>query len=400
MMRSYVCQQCRLQLHRQLPPSRYLQLQSARTIVSFRKTPITPQPEPEAQRPSEESNDERDATRQQSSTESEVPAFRITKHDNRGGPPPASQDPLSTHSYPSSRTILFNKNQTASNAQRISELLGTRTSSAVEEAWNIFKETYTSRDVPALKNPTFSDINYLMGGKVFLELLHSVGLQYTRGNAQVPTPTEVLFRYEQLGITPTNAWKKIVADMTFELLRSVSESQGHGAAGPPSARGRSAEGILAELLSIWRFFFQQYGPQDERGALESISAEWINIPENEVTFNTGRDFGLRMQQFHPSFRSSPELMFSAIAIFNQFFAETGASSAISNDLRAQNKPFLDLLTSTLAGADVSSAFKHFHGDRRIKSRLDADFTRSLADQMEAAPSLARKINGTFYLPHR
>lgn len=402
MMRSYVCQQCRLNIHRRLALPRHPHLQSTRTIVSFRKTPITPRSETEAQRPSEEPIDERDAAQEQLNTDSEKYRFRITKHDNRGRvPKPRDQDssPASTfrqqHVRPGHTPLNGNKN--TSNAQKISDLLAARTGPAVEEAWNLFKETYTSRDVPALTNPSFSDLNHLMGGKVFLDLANSICREYSKGHAELPTPTEVLFRYEQVQITPANAWKRTIANMTYEFLQSLSKKERSEAAGSAPSEKRSTEDVMAELLSVWKFFFQRNGAQEAGGVPESIAAEWTNVPETEVTFNAGKTFGSRLQQFHPLHHTSPELQFSALVIFSHFFAEHQSASATLDALRAQNKPFLDLLTSTLAGADILQAFTHLKGDPRMSSNFHENFRRSLVTQLEHAPTIAWKINGTLCL---
>ncbi|KAF1965485.1 hypothetical protein BU23DRAFT_519553 [Bimuria novae-zelandiae CBS 107.79] len=394
MMRSHVCQRCRLQL------SRKVQLQSRRTIVSFRKTPTAPRPNAEAQQPPEEAVDGGNAAEQQSGgfkirygttgTQAQTVAPPGRRYSRFAAPEhmpvtqPQEQRPSSTRAP---RT-----NTSTSVAQKINSLLDGNVPN-VKAAWDLFNTTYTSRDVPALTEPSFGDVYLLTGGKVFTRLINLVCLEFTKGNIGVPTPTEALFRYEQIEITPVDAWKQAIAHLTYQVLRAIAQESKQQVGESASATTRSTRDTLTELLSLWRLFFQCHGTQGGRDPFESISSEWKNIPQTNIAFSPAKPFGARLQQFHPSHASTPELQFSAITIFNYFFAENQPARTIPDDLRKHNKLFLNLLTATLANADIRLAFSYMNADPRIKRGLDDNFQRLIAVQMDEAPNLARKLQG-------
>ena len=390
MMRSYVCQQCRLQLRRPLLAPRYPQLPPGRTIVSFRNKQLNTTQEAPL-RSSEGTSDRHNTVQggEQKSVDSEAQRQQEASHEDL----PPTDMPLRHHGANTRQT------KTTPVAQKIHDNLEYKSSEGTKVAWNIFDKTYTSRDVPALTDPSFADVHHLAAGKIFLRLGNFICHEFQRGNTEVPTPTELLFRYEKLGITPSNAWKQAIANITYQLLVSMAKDTNtmNKAQEPTPTKKRTTEEIMTELLSMWKLFFQRFGSRNGRDDLESISPEWKNIPETEVAFRTGKNFGARLQEFHPAHATSPELQFSAISIFNCFSAESPSPSASLQQLQSENKIFLNLITSTLAGAEVHKALGHLDGDPRIKRNLSEDFRRSIAVQIDSAPDLARKINGTFSL---
>ncbi|KAJ4360349.1 uncharacterized protein N0V89_000911 [Didymosphaeria variabile] len=408
MMRSHVCQQCRLQLSRRLPTPRHPQLQSKATIVSFRKNPNAPQTNHEAQPPPEEAQNEDIAVQEGQSQGLRIPYERrgqetdLTQghHNNysegngaagwysRSAQPTGPPGQHRQKQYRETKSA-FGSDAVTSVAQTINGFLKRNN---VKAAWDLFDKTYSSRDVPALTDPSLSDIPVLTGGGIFTRLAQGISMEFAHGNNQVPTPTEVLFRYEQLDIAPKGIWKQTIAQLTYEFLLSMAPADQRGAPTSISTTQRGTEAILVELLSLWKLFFQRHGTQQDRDPFESINSEWKTIPESEVRFEAGKNYGARLQQFHRTHPTGPELQYSAINIFNYFYGETQPPRTIPDALREQNQPFLRLLTSTLAGSNIVVAFKHAEVNAQIKS-LGEEYRRSIAAQMDLAPSLARRING-------
>lgn len=411
MMRSYVCQQCRLQLSRRFIAPRHAQLQSKATIVSFRKSPNAPQTDPKTEQTLE------DAGIQGNAVQPDLPGYSRVQDHQRDG----NLQARAMKRHPEKRQRA--QNETTGRYSRVAHSMGgsgqlhqeqiheTRSGTGsestqavaqsinsllnrnnVKEAWDLFDKTYTTRDVPALADPSLSDIPLLTGGNIFTRLSQSIVLEFAQGNDLVPTPTEVLFRYEQLDVAPERIWSQTIAQMTYHFLRSMEPSEQSRAPTSKATGGRDTEAALVELLSLWRLFFQCHGTQEAKDPLESISSEWKTIPDHEVQFEAGKNFGARLQQFHRTHRTGPELQYSAINIFNYFYAESQPPRVIPDPLRQQNLPFLRLLTSTLAGSNIVVAFKHAEVNPQIKS-LSQKFQQSIATQMDSAPSLARSING-------
>lgn len=282
----------------------------------------------------------------------------------------------------------FASDSTSSAVQTINTLLMRKD---VRAAWDTFDKTFTSRDVPALTDPPLRDIPLLAGGKLFQHLALTIALEFGKGNTTSPTPTEVLFRLEQLDIAPPRIWSQMIASLTYQFVRSMAPPDQRGDSPSESTTEPDTEAVLRELLSLWRLFFQRYGKQQERDPLESISTQWETIPDGEFSFGeAGKYFGKRLQHFFPAHQSTPELQYSAISIFNYFHAETDPPRAISETLRQQNQPFLRLLTSTLAESNIVSAFRHAEINHMIRS-LGGQYQQSIAAQMDLAPSLASSI---------
>ncbi|KAL1598781.1 hypothetical protein SLS60_007923 [Paraconiothyrium brasiliense] len=407
MMRSYVCQQCRLQLFRRFATPRHPQLEPKATIVSFRKNPNAPQTNHEAREPPEDAHNEDTAAQEGRSQklrvrykergqETDLAQGHTTYTEGNGvvgrysrGARPAGQHRQHQQHQYREETLASGSDATRPVAQAINGFLK---GNNVKSAWDVFDTTYTSRDVPALSDPPLSDIPLLTGGIIFTRLAQSISMAFAQGNDQVPTPTEVLFRFEQLDIVPEGIWKQTIAQLTYQFLLSMAPAEQRPASASTSATERGTEAILVELLSLWKLFFQRHGTQQDRDPLESISSEWKTIPEAEVRFEVGKNYGARLQQFHPTHPTGPELQYSAINIFNYFYGETQPARTIPDALRQQNQPFLRLLTSTLAGSNIVVAFKHAEVNAQIKS-LGEEYRRSIAAQMDLAPSLARRLNG-------
>lgn len=255
-------------------------------------------------------------------------------------------------------------------------------------AWETFERTYSSRNVPALIDPSFNDITFLTGGKIFERLYSAVASEFTSGNNEVPRPTTVLFRYEQLEIAQVDLWYRAIAHMTDQFMKSMAESE---------QNEERTERILSELLSLWKLFFQRYGPHKD--PLEAISSEWPSFGDDVETEGSNlavnlreRQFGSRLQQYHPGFRSKPELQFSAITIYNHFHKDNQSAHAVSDALREENAPFLQLLTKALTGSSIEAAYMYSQRNPGFQ-RLPGAFRKTIVDQMHAVTARALSQTG-------
>ncbi|KAJ4288548.1 hypothetical protein N0V90_011785 [Kalmusia sp. IMI 367209] len=433
MIRSYVCRQCRLQISRRLNAPRTPQWQPKATFISLRNS----QSRPNAETPksseevsnegigeqekqddgsriryngqrlvrfhkSQHRNVEESGAREQnqeghriqreragySTDAAPAPLGRYSRSARRAGPPSPLNQEQHNESYKQDPRNGGNptaySNTTSSFAQSIDRHLK---NGSVKAAWDVFDENYTSRDVPALTDPSLNDVSFLTGGKIFSRLYNAIATEFVKGNRDVPAPTMVLFRYEQLEIAQPDMWYRAIAYMTDQLLWSMTDSN--------RSKGNIGS-IVSELLSLWRLLFQRYGT--ERESLETIGSEWKLAPDVQSedgnltgNFRT-RTFGSRMQQHHPAIPSKAELQFSAIIIFNYFHGDNQFTQPIPDSLREQNAPFLQLLTKSLVGSNVTGALNHTQVSSDFR-RLPEAYRKTITDQIGITATQAMKVTG-------
>jgi len=250
-------------------------------------------------------------------------------------------------------------------------------------AWMVFKTHFATRDAPAFINPATADLPLLKDETIFKKFLIGVLISFCNDAQSTIKPTTVLFRYERIGIARPYMWSKAMAYLTDQLLWGfVSKNKNK----------RDTQGILSELLTLWRFFFQCHKPN--RDPIITISPTWESIPELPTLRGIFEhsSFGSRLQEYHPGMLSRPEVQFSAITVFNMLNKDNQAKYDVTDALRERNEVFLRLLTYTLAGADVNDAFVHTNASKEFKA-LPADFQSEVLNQMENAPLEAMKAVG-------
>ncbi|KAF2660020.1 hypothetical protein K491DRAFT_688626 [Lophiostoma macrostomum CBS 122681] len=278
----------------------------------------------------------------------------------------------------------------------------------LQQAWNDFLKTYPSADCRPLLEPRLSDLNLLTGGKVFMLMLNDITKELCKGAPVPVTPTEVLFRYEQLGLrekfarfnledldrdgerTPRMSlgamWWGTFQILTDGLVTQLAE---------PSPQSQRVDLVLGELLSVWKLFFQLNGSQ--KGSLKEIEDKWsLPSPDTlELSMNTSAaslDLPKRLQFYHPRSLGSPVHGFSAVIIFNLLKDNSPLAATISDALRAHGAPFMELLVHVFPGAKMSTIFKHLDVSRYLRDLSD-DFRNKIADLIKFTPSDALAIIG-------
>lgn len=387
MTSAYVCRQCRARLTQRVASFHYPQWQSQATFISLRTQ--QPADETNTQEAQDElsnaeqllrSGDQRLHATYSAWTNDRAPRTgRYSRYtqivDTAGTSREGAYPSRVKQAAISSTGASAPEEQRISYARSIEEALKRRD---VQKAWDLFLENYTSKNCTALTDPSFQDIALLNGGKIFAKLSTAIGKMFYEGDEVPATPTHVLFRYEQLGIARHQIWRSTMANLTDHLLSTLSGS---------SQEKRDFEVILLELISVWRLFFQCKGRLEN--ALDSISPYWDSIPSVEelaalTDIQETRNFGLRLQHYHPKYVLSPVTQFSAITVFNLLNQST---LDISNSVKEQAQPFVNLLTYLLGGASVTYAFKHTEVSTDFKGLPD-DFRRSVLEQIKSAPRQA------------
>jgi pentatricopeptide repeat protein len=243
----------------------------------------------------------------------------------------------------------------------------------LDHAWRTFEKAYTSKDCKALTEPVPEDVELLKDGSIFEGTLKAFNAAFCRGDTSLPvTPSALLFRYEQLGIARPRYWTQLTL---LSLTRQVIQAVNGLAEGPRLA----LPGLLRELLSVWRLFFQCMGSKAD--PLESINTDW-NLPTIDTLPDSyeQKDFNMRMQDYHPKFVGSPMLGFCAAYLYS-------ISDALDESLQQQAAPFLKFLERLLAGSRVDSLFYHTTGSKYFLN-LPPETQSQIIGEIDDAPRKA------------
>ncbi|PVH99689.1 hypothetical protein DM02DRAFT_656165 [Periconia macrospinosa] len=394
MIRSYVCQQCRFHLRRSTTASRAPQLQSRATFISLRSTRPPPK-SPDKHAPTQDTQDTQDARyktdlnnenrggkddldvippiRYEPSPESLRPGRYSHLRRQNGEPPTTHQNPQSAVPIDAETSATVSTSSTSpAHAQSINLFLNHQN---VNSAWRLFIKEYASRDSPALTNPSPDDIPLLTDSIIFSRLLNSATLQFCNGMKLDVKPTDIIFRFEQMEIATPKMWSSAIGYATDQLLWMVSGG---------SRSKQTPEVLLAELVALWRLFFQCGGTATD--PLESMYPDWRSIPDvkslTKVQFDTR--FGQRMQRYHPKVPTHPSLQFSAVTIFNLFDEVNKGLLEVPEELKEQTQPFIKFVTSILAGSNVQSILRHMDLSPALRN-ISSDFRAALIDQINSAP---------------
>lgn len=242
-------------------------------------------------------------------------------------------------------------------------------------AWALFEATYTSRDCKALTQPSIPDIALLKDGTIFLLLLTTVNLAFCRGDTHLPvTPTQLLFRYEQLGIARPEYWvRQTLAYLTYQAIEAANTAAEH--------RQQILPVLLHELISLWRLFFQCKGINKDE--LQSISTEWNLSPAKSMTEDTEtKNFGLRLQKYLPRFVGNSTLGFCAVYLYSISDALMSAES-----LKQEATPLLHFFERLLAGSHVDYIYRHTEYSSAWNA-LSPDVRQQIMQEIDRMPSRA------------
>ncbi|OAL56264.1 hypothetical protein IQ07DRAFT_581640 [Pyrenochaeta sp. DS3sAY3a] len=382
MLSSYVCRQCKARLSRRIPSVRQPQWQPRATFLSFRSkkpqneadsTPTEAQPQDDAQ------ENPRAAQKSDRAHAPQPPPSRYWKlvPDNQYN---ASEAPAS---FSDGVTQTANEAASTPDARRsfARPILEALDKGGIERAWVLFEHSYTSKDCEALTDPSPEDLPLLNDGKIFERLLHAVNGTFCKGKSSLAiTPTMALFRYEQLGVARREFWyRHTIAYLTHQIIETANV--------PTDKPQRDLPSLLSELLSIWQLFFQCKGPKDD--PLEAISTEW-NLPslDSLPDMYESKNFGLRLQEYHPKHVRNSTLSFCAVYIFTISDALNSVEA-----LQQQAAPLLQFLGHLLAGSSVKHVYHHMEMSRALQA-LPAEVQNQIKREIDAAPQKAMDMIGT------
>ncbi|KAF2683740.1 hypothetical protein K458DRAFT_418722 [Lentithecium fluviatile CBS 122367] len=391
MIRSYICRQCRSRLWQRASSPRHPQWQSKAAFVTFRsvKPPAAPETQTQTQTtPGEAKNEGDKGDTPQSRDEDGPPPIRrvdpgqpahVGRYSGRAYNADADAHEHADADASQSRQEdpLAPETATLSPARSIEEALSRK---KAKKAWELFIQHYPSRTCPAFESPPFSDIPLLSGDKIFSRLLDGLNTAFCNFAAFEVTPTQALFRYQQLGIEDRLMWYHTIGYLTDQVLWSICDSR------PEDGPKRGTKALLEELLSVWQLFFQCKGEAPD--PLHGISPEWPHIPDllslRQILHGEGK-FSRRLEKFHPKISSSPNLQFSAITIFNLFDEVNQESFQVSESLKNESAPFIRLVTAALAGSRlIESALLHTKYSLSFKN-LPKNFQAAVLNQVNSAP---------------
>lgn len=366
MIRSYVCRQCRIRLTRSVASPRSPRWQPTATFLSLRDV-RSPTVSP-TQDQSDRNHTEAAAAKDEGQSAPPVNIRRVSKYARFLPASETVQDPqkaADTYTRPVQRH---------SYAQEILKQKG------LNNAWDYFLRTYPSRDCPALADQIPGD------SAAFLRFSTTLVAQFANGLEVPATPSDVLLKYEQLGIARQQVWDATLGFLTDRILGSISN---------PSLAKRDTQSLLSELLTLWRLYTQCKGQQGDPP--EFINSGWQSVPDTQSMPSLHHDtrFGTRLQQYYPEGAASPPLQFSAIVIFNIFSLPKRDTWEVPEPLLVETTPFIRFLAHLLAGSNVSAAFRHTEASSSFRALPD-DIRMNVNEEIKLAPRRAMKMIGSQY----
>ncbi|KAL1302717.1 hypothetical protein AAFC00_003073 [Neodothiora populina] len=194
-----------------------------------------------------------------------------------------SRQPRAVDSGPRPVTTSTETNRT-SQSQRsyTAELEILVRNSQLLEAWDFFCEHYSSKDSPALARPSFRDVAKVRSGNVFAFLLARLVTAWnSRLNGadsdllQLPSPSDVVKRFEQVGIATPATYMRTLASMSTALLKA-----GVTSTFDPEEYSRGVK----EHMDLWRLCLQRDAlaekEQDQKPDADSHPSPWSFIPHD------------------------------------------------------------------------------------------------------------------------
>ncbi|KAF2119881.1 hypothetical protein BDV96DRAFT_312909 [Lophiotrema nucula] len=398
MMSSYICRQCRTRLRHRSVPRRHPQWQPQATFISLA-----------GQRPKPTPNDAEDSSKQAGEASKEPrpsrsgekgPDIRRPELSNQQQAPRAGR--YSRHAQNTSRTIEvdeherhgrqeddpgqplpWRKQPSGHEKSPVTAMQEMLDAGHLDAAWLLFKETFKSRDSPAFSDAmsSFENMLSITNGKAFRALLRKAESEFGK-DASYPTPTQVLFKYEQLDLGRDEFWITSIANLTNQVLRLEAT---------PDLEKDHAKAAFAELLSVWRLFLQCKGTVN--APLDSLDEQWTSIdianPEGKVPA-ANRDFVSRLRRHHPECVSSAALGFSAIVLFNLLDDASLNSLALTEKEREDNAPLYQFVAKLLYGSNIDGVSKHTRNNQGY-SQLPVDVRKKVEEQIQASPNKAMTV---------
>jgi len=215
------------------------------------------------------------------------------------------------------------------------------------DAWRFFLEHYGSKDSPAFTKPAFQDLGAISRGTVFSKLLKGLITDWGAGykSHQYPRPSEVVQKFEEVGVMRRDFWADTLWLLTSQILREVAIG---------SKNNQDPEHLLQELMAIWRLFFTRFNVRQT----DSTSQGWMCIPAARTTLNKvtteshlTRSFERRFSKFAPKYGEDSTVALAALMTFTLFTRQSQIIN-ISEGCRSENFPFVNLIAHILPNANL------------------------------------------------
>lgn len=255
------------------------------------------------------------------------------------------------------------------------------------DAWRFFLEHYTTKDSPALAKPAFQDIPFISRGVVFSKLLNALAIEWATvyESNQYPRPSEVVQKFEEVGIMRPEFWADTLWVITSQILQ---EAMGG------NENNKAPERLLQELMTMWQLFFIRFNARQT----DSASEGWVCIPGAGTTLNkitTGshltRSFEKRLSKFVPKFGEDSTVALAALVTFT-LFTRQGQIINISEECRYDNFPFVNLIAHLLPRADLEPLIRQAHGAIN-QVMIPEEKVAKLLEHLRSAPYQAFSVIG-------
>ncbi len=378
MLRSFVCRQCTLRLSRRAAHIRNPSWQQRATFISLRSQNTQDDAEPPKAEPDPQSLSDTSQTQTPNNSNTQgssqgfrrlaIPSSRYAQYV----PEDADIGSLVPEAYSADVAVEADSEAVQSFAQPIDEALKRRLTG---RAWRLFEETYTSRDCEALTNPPFADLDFLQSGKLFQDLMMTITIDFCNAKPNLlVTPTEVLFKYEQLGIARPEYWGRYtIGFLTRRVILAVNAPNEKPQLNLPS--------LLSELLSLWRLFFQCNSGQVK--SLTEISDDWhLPAMESLPEVFPSKSMIHRLNMYHPKTPGDLAIGFCACYLYTISDALNSVEA-----LAQQAAPFLEFMERLLAGSLVGSSLRFFEQVKAFRE-LPPEVREQIQGEIKDAPRKA------------
>ncbi|KAF2276828.1 uncharacterized protein EI97DRAFT_433061 [Westerdykella ornata] len=371
MLSPYVCRQCRARLLPQIRSSRSLQWQPRATFISLRKIfPRAPEP------PKPDTTDDHIAA-QEKLRKPEIPVIRDSP-GARGRSRYAKYAPREVLSTGiGQQEDVADQNPGDVGAQKSTRMPSRRSSKEaegtlavaralslddLEKAWREFNALYPSKSRKTKMDAELDKANLWGGGRIFKKLLESIVRSFCKGAPVPATPTQVLFRFEQLDLFAfasenlrhpeySNrlrfAYNDVIRDLTDEILAKLSRTR---------TGGPNLDGLVTELLSVFRLMFQAAGRK--KHSLDDLVGDWRLLPKPAEVRPRGSSIVGRLHEFF-IVQISPTMAFAALTLFSLQNGGYGKVN-LSRSVREEGAPFAEFVACLLPYSQVDVVLQHLH----------------------------------------
>ncbi|GAB7353200.1 hypothetical protein MBLNU459_g3723t1 [Dothideomycetes sp. NU459] len=273
----------------------------------------------------------------------------------------------------------------------LEELLAAR---RLNEAWDFFREHFSSQDSPAIARPSIRDYAKVSSGVVYRKLLSALNTAWLREvragrhPADVPTPLELLDRFERVGIASTTMYPRAMWTLVSELSVMMAASSVE----PPYDCVKT---LVGQIMPMWEHCLaqQQHVSTDQDvGAIpQSTSpASPLSFADSQLLAQTPRkglskDFQTYFTVFVPAAQSkgqSDSLTASALLTYDSLTQAISADDILRCEFE-QYSPFTDSVDTLLRRFRLGDRLVTEIERRLVKHTMTAEAARSLCARLQA-----------------